>query len=411
MAPKSSQLQIVTIGLQGSGKTTTCFALNQLLDARWLNQDEFAFMGHRARKTFLDELSRESSLPNQRPVIVDRINTMSVHRRDVFGAMQSIGVRVIVEWDMSVRDCITRVKERQFGHRSILPGHNVGMILARTGKDYNPLTEEEISRYQVRKVIRIENARELTREQVVRTILDGLTEFNRGYESISDEQIASVISLSREREAKIARENEKAQATSLAPRVEGGRYEILMKTPRTFIEYVNFFSDGSEFKTKSEFHVTLLFMNRALARFVSEVQNKESHSSGTSTSNSNSDDSGSQTYRLEEYRGALTRFKNLANQDILVKPIYIAKNDRVMALKVDITDTSIPYFNVVPHVSLGKIADAEFRECNHLIEMVENLRSEGYNGSNQDRSITWIDVGEVELLSGKIRFTNHRSKQ
>lgn len=409
MAPKSSQLQIVTIGLQGSGKTTTCFSLSQLLDARWLNQDEFAFMGHRARKAFLDELSRESSLPNQRPLIVDRINTMSVHRTDVFGAMQSVGVRVIVEWDMSVRDCITRVKERQFGHRSILPGHNVSMILARTGKDYSPLTEEEISRYQVRKVIRIENARELTREQVVQIILDGLTEFNRAYESVSDEQIASVISLAREREAKIARENEKTQATWSAPRVEEGRYEILMKTSRTLIEYLNFFSDGSDFKPKSEFHVTLLFMNRALARFISGVQNKESQSSGTSTPNS--DDSGSHTYTLEEYRSALTKFKNLANQNILVKPRYIAKNNRVMALKVDITDTSIPHFNVVPHVSLGKIPDAEFRECNHLIELVEKLRSEGHNGSNEDQSITWIDVGEIELLPGKIRFTNHRSKQ
>jgi signal recognition particle GTPase len=38
MPELSPQLQLVTMGLQGSGKTTTCFSLAQLLHGRWLNQ-------------------------------------------------------------------------------------------------------------------------------------------------------------------------------------------------------------------------------------------------------------------------------------------------------------------------------------------------------------------------------------
>lgn len=364
-----------------------------------LFQDEFAHLGKKAKETMMRNIASESTPNCNEPIIVDRINTLKVHRKDVFGALNTVGVRMVVVWDMAARDCIGRIKSRSFGHKSIKPTDNIAMIVGRTNNELEPLSSDEIDMYKIRKVIHIEDPMSMSREDVVRFILDNLSELFPALKDVSTEAIRSAVSKTILREEKLSTDNAKTLSGSVMVRqssqssVKEGRFELSMCEPSKFTSLFEYFNESPTFKLKNEFHVTLLFIGRALAK-VLNTEPKE-HASHTNP------------HSINEYLSAISQFKELRDSKLPVKLKYIAKNDRVAAVCVEIMDPSVKYFDVIPHVSLAKVPEAEFRESNFMIEAVEKLRAEGKKGRSDDGRFTWIDVDDSDPTFGKIRFARH----
>ena len=356
-------------------------------------------------------IDSESSV--SRPIIVDRINTTQLHRQDVFGSLKSGGIRIVVTWDMKVPDCLARVKSRQYGHKSIHPEDNVGMILGRTNKELEPLSDEEIVKYGINKVISLDNVAMLSREQVLRTILDGISEFDARYKEIGDDLIALAVQAAAERERVLASENERSAPIvfkPVGPPVREGRYEVCMEETQRFRQYFQFFNDDVSFIGKSDFHITLLYINRGLAAQISADAEKPTSNRSSPASTPDSVDVRGPMYSPTEYRKAISQYRCLNGKPVSVRLKYIAKNDRVMAIRVEFARDQILHFNVVPHISVGKIPAAEFRESNQLIMEVERLKREGMQGQSSDGKVSWIDLHEDILCSGAICFKKHGSK-
>ncbi len=339
---------------------------------------------------------------------------MKVHRRDVFGSMRTIGIRVVIVWDMTVKDCIARIRTRGLGHRSIKPGDNAAMIVGRTNKELEPISDEEISLYQIHKIIRISDPTSMTKEAVVRQILDGIKEFLATCGEITDEDIAKAVKRTMKREESICSENSQPAQQSRQPAsrqaikgtptvrvdrytgpiIREGRYEISVNEKEVFKRLFTLFQDTKGFELKSEFHVTLLFIKRALARYI------EGESKG--------DGSSLFSHSPDEYAAAVSRYDANDVHPVPLKILYVARNDRVMAARVEILDTSVPFFDVVPHVSIAKVEDAQFRESNELIASVEQLR-----GSGISLALDGVEIVEVppadSVCNGTIVFKTHGS--
>ena len=372
----------------------------RLLNAKWLNQDEFSHLNRGAKTAFLTALSESSvsTFPNS-VLIVDRINTTVAHRSDIFGAMLSPGIRVGILWEVPVPECIVRIKQRSFGHKSILPGAPVGTIVGRTAKEYVPISIGEMDAYGVCKLIKISGSP--SREKVVELILrelDTIPELGfLNISSITDQDIRMAIKVSADRESAIAQAM--APAAPLVnllpsipkrvfPDVIEGRYEIHFTTnPFRFTEIFNFLNNSSdEQKCKSDFHLTLLYINKELARSINESKTGSA-----------------------EYRRAIAGYKR-TQSPIGVKIEYVAKNEHVTAVKCTIQTSKLKFFNVIPHVSLGKTDSAQFRECNELIEQVEQFRQRDGNIGKRDNT-EWIDLTNDEtLVHGTLRFARHGQK-
>lgn len=326
-------------------------------------------------------------------VIIDRINTMRGHREDVFGCLRTIGIRVVLVWESGADDCLLRIKSRGYGHRTIGPDDNAKMILNRTVKEFDPLSPDEMEQYEIAKVITIPEG--LSREEVLTTILSGLRSIagldHLDLDSISSEEISRAIKYSTKLESKLVDENEAKVVVKTKPMalVREGRYELVIRGNISFLNSLfQSFNTNPQFVLKQHFHVTLLFINTRLARSLNDRDSCKDHS-------------------LNAYMSALKKYRQLSRMNLLVRPVYVAKNDRVMALKVEFMDqhSDTPFFDVVPHISIAKIPSAEFREANHLIEDCDTFRKDGLpNGTN---GVHWMDIDDRRTLSGNIQFKSH----
>ena len=355
-------------------------------------------------------LSNETACGNTTPVIVDRINTMKIHRKDVFSSMKSVGFRVVVIWEMAVPDSIARIKSRGVGHKSIKPSDNIGMIVGRTSKELEQLTQEEITEYRIEKVIRITNPEVLTRTQVVKQILDGLAEIYPSLVEISDKQIEKAMARTIEREERLCDENSKPSmavrrtagrdTTAKHPptvscssfRVNQGIYQICFDDTTRFTSIYDSLKCNPKLACKNEFHVTLLYMPHKLVRRIS------GHAKAHSSENSDHEE-----FSVDEYRDAIRFYESAAEIPIAVRPVYVAQNDRVAVMRVDIIDKSVRYFDVVPHISLAKVPEARFRECNDLVKHVDAMRSKNIVES----TISWTDLERDDEIIGSIRYKTH----
>merc|ERR1712151_481334 len=126
------QLRIVVGGLMGSGKSTVCRMLAELLDGVWLNQDEFAHKGKGAKNAFhaaVKEAAKDTKIP---VLIVDEINTQKMHRMGIVDAMNggAAGDVVFVQiahpsdvsgkLDHQLQLCLERIRSRGAGHRTLM---------------------------------------------------------------------------------------------------------------------------------------------------------------------------------------------------------------------------------------------------------------------------------------------------
>jgi hypothetical protein len=324
-----------------------------------------------------------------------------MHREDVFKAMRSIGIRVVIIWEMSVKEAVSRIKERKSGHRTITPDLNANMIVGRTAKDFEPLIQGEIEEYQIQKIISIQNPMSLSRQEVIRMILMELNDIPElaifEIVSITDEDIDKVVAKNFLREDNISKDSLKhTSATSKNKKTNGpfareGRYELSITEDNKIRNILNLIRPkNGVFVDKDEFHLTLLYMKRKLTDYV--------NGSDPDTPDTFVDPS-------ETYRKAISAYCNLNDKDIPVKLLYVARNDRVIAIRAQILEPAVKYFDVIPHISLSKVKDAEFRESNELIKICESLRS---NSLVQDhKNIEWIDIDTDDVIEGKIRFRKH----
>lgn len=352
-------------------------------------------------------LSDESANPRCPVIIADRINTQRVHRQDVFGAMRTVGIRVVIIWEMSVKDAITRIKQRKFGHRTIGPDSNAGMIVGRTAKEFEPLSAEEEDMYGIRKVVVIRDPMSFTREAIVKMILAELSdvsgleflEINR----ITDSDIDKAVTKTVQREETISHENEKSlshkrvkDGKSKLHEVREGRYEIRFSNYGDTLTSLSKEFCNTEFVNKTEFHVTLLYINRKLSKILNSIDLIEVGTCPTEDSKI-----------AVELLDVIKSYETLATKEIPVKLVYIARNDRVMAAKVSIEDPTVRFHDVVPHISLARVNGAEFREANKLVENCDRLRSENFpQGTN---GIRWTDLPNGPVIKGRLKFSRHGS--
>ena len=391
----------------------------------FLLKDEFAHLGKRAKEAFRENLMRFSGPDHCEPIIVDRINTMKMHRKDVFGSMRSIGQRVVVVWDMSVKDCISRVRSRGAAHKSIKPSDNAAMIVGRTNKDMEPISQEEVETYHIRKIIHISDPMSMTRAEVIRTIIAGLIELVPEFATINDLDIDKAVEVTLERERTIAADNVKSsrgrdmasrQPKKSVPRrgrdrvdpgksdslsiAEEGRYQISLDQNGRFKELFELWNDASGFELKSEFHVTLLFMKRPLVNYINGDSERFEKASG---------DGSSVVYAVDEYRAAVAAYQSIGDEEIRIRILYVARNDRVMAARVEIENDSVRFFDVIPHVSISKTKDAQFRESNDLIRAVDERRRQGQDPTHEPTRVFWKDVESDNICFGKVEFKLHGS--
>jgi hypothetical protein len=172
--------------------------------------------------------------------------------------------------------------------------------------------------------------------------------------------------------------------------IQAGRYEISIADASTLRKCYPLLEFGPDFEMKSEFHVTLLFITRGLSRFLS----------GGSTHFES-------PYSLNDYHTAIDTYKSLIDQPVRIRPVFIAKNDRVSAIRVKILNRRVRYFDVVPHISIGKKQDANFRESNSLVETVDKLKSS--NRHVVDQSVKWSKITDSQDIFGMICFKKHGS--
>jgi len=192
--------------------------------------------------------------------------------------------------------------------------------------------------------------------------------------------------------------NRRRAAPSIAPedsRVKDGRFEISFGKDRIFRNLFRSFKSDLPFICKDEFHVTLLFITRSLARFINgnDSQDERNHS-----------------LTSEELNDAILLYRSLANDPIAIRLMYVARNERVIAIRIEILDKTIRFVDVVPHISLGKVSDAQFRESNELVKTVDDMRKQGMQSAGNDAKIYWKELDEKIQISGRIRFQSHSSR-
>ncbi|CAJ1416803.1 unnamed protein product [Effrenium voratum] len=155
------QLRLVVGGLMGSGKSTICRMLRDLLEGTWINQDEFSHLGKAAKKAFLAAISKAAGDESVPVLLVDKINTMKQHREEIVDAMCKgrAGDVVFIQikhpadgfnrWDQTLRLCEKRIAQRGEGHRTLKANNaQLRVILQRTAKGVEPMDQQEMSHFK-----------------------------------------------------------------------------------------------------------------------------------------------------------------------------------------------------------------------------------------------------------------------
>jgi len=154
------QVRFVVAGLMGSGKSTLCRMLAHLLGGTWVNQDEFSHRGKGAKRAFLAEIQAVAQDARVPVLIVDKINTLRQHRRDIVEAMECgvSGDIIFVQFAHpsdspgSLKNqqtlCLTRIRQRGSGHRTLMGNDpKLASILRLTAGGVEAMGEDELASF------------------------------------------------------------------------------------------------------------------------------------------------------------------------------------------------------------------------------------------------------------------------
>ncbi|CAE7438604.1 RTCA [Symbiodinium sp. CCMP2592] len=165
---------VLVRGLQGSGKSSLCRGMRELLGGDWVNQDEVAAaMGKKGRspkEEFLKVLTAAAARPNIRYLFVDKIHTLKQHRDEVAGAVcqgflqrsTQEGRMVLAllnlchpedeegEFSNAADVCTARIAGRGLSHLSLVPqATDATAVVLSAGESAEVLTDEEKCQFDV----------------------------------------------------------------------------------------------------------------------------------------------------------------------------------------------------------------------------------------------------------------------
>ena len=165
---------VLVRGLQGSGKSSLCRGMRELLGGDWVNQDEVAAaMGKKGRspkEEFLKVLTAAAARPNMRYLFVDKIHTLKQHRDEVAGAVcQGFLQRSTQEGRMvlallnlchpedeegeffnAAEVCTARIAGRGLSHLSLVPqATDATAVVWSAGESAEVLTDDEKCQFDV----------------------------------------------------------------------------------------------------------------------------------------------------------------------------------------------------------------------------------------------------------------------
>jgi hypothetical protein len=320
-------------------------------------QDEFTSLGKRAKPAFLKSLKDMSTRDDIHMLLIDRTNTTARHRYDVFTALGSVGTRVVIEWTTTVQDSIARIESRGAKHRSLGPDQDIHAIVRRTHKERTPLSEKETEDYKIQKRILIPI--KLSKFETIKFLLSELKEFLPS-PIPSDEEIMASTQQADAREASVTPPAPK-KGRNPKPVSEGIWMIHVQEDLSSLFHQISI--PGMD--PKSEFHVTLFFINKTTVDAVAVGDR-------------------------QEQAAAVGFYRRARNRRIKLRVKYLAASDRVAAARVEIVGGLVPYFDVIPHISLGKIPGAVFREANGLVERVDQGGTDDIRVVASDREVTGV---------------------
>ena len=159
-------------GLQGSGKSSLCRGLKNLLGGDWVNQDEVAAMGKRSRspkEQFLQAVTAMAANAKVRYLFVDKIHTLKQHREEVlvaaghgFRQRASSGKIAFAllnlchpedeegESTRALDICAARISGRGLSHLSLIPqAMDAAAVVLSAAESAEVLTDDEKFQFDV----------------------------------------------------------------------------------------------------------------------------------------------------------------------------------------------------------------------------------------------------------------------
>jgi len=373
------QLRIVVGGLMGSGKSTLCRMLADLLEGIWLNQDEFAHKGKGAKNAFHAEIKNLAKDRNVPVLIVDKINTMRIHRRGILDAMVGgvsgdvVFVQIMHPMDApgqltnQMELCLARIRGRGDGHRTLM-GHDPKLesILRMTVGGVEAMDATELSRFNACFNVDMKLPAKLAVMQLVADLdNEGLLGRFHIEELITEERLAQAFEATRHAESQLLQANVAAGGDDAAKDASKGKnhrkgnnkapppvlfYEVQLDPDATMAMRELWLAHAayapSDLQPSAGLHITLLYLG---GKSDDQIAAKSPHLHGKDS-----------VTQLRE------RLANSEGKEVTFEIAAIAWDDRIAAAEVSSLPDEV-CGNAISHITLALKAGVSPSMSNELL--------------------------------------------